>query len=283
MSGAVDVPGNAPGHPTAETNAWIDPTAADVVLRSGASVTLVPLDATNHVPVTPTSARTLARYHRATPEATLAWEIITSTNMARGGSYFWDPLAAVAITQPELMKTAARRIAVRTSGPDAGRTEVAADAHPSRVVTGVDRVGFERALLGTLLGGARFRIETQPVQGTLTFDARGCSYRGARRLTAGEVTLDTVNRTAAPFQYVAGRVSQGHTLGELERHAKAVTATTQAPPWFTVDASGWIPPHSDMTWLADLPTGTSGETVLACTSPFPPRAWVAISLPVFAR
>ena len=45
MSGAVDVPGNAPDRPTGETNAWIDPTAADVVLRSGASVKLVPLDA----------------------------------------------------------------------------------------------------------------------------------------------------------------------------------------------------------------------------------------------
>ena len=80
-------------------------------------------------------------------------------------------------------------------------------------------------------------------------------------------------------KYVAGRVRLGHTLGDPERHARTITATAQAPPWFTVDANGWIPPHSDMTWRVDLPTGTSGETVLACTSPSRPRAWVATSRP----
>jgi pyrimidine-specific ribonucleoside hydrolase len=278
MGGAVDVPGNAPGHPRAETNAWLDPAAARIVLRSGAAVTLVPLDATNQVPVTPFLAQALARYHYSTPAATLASELVAATNMAAGGSYHWDPLAAVTLTRPAVVRTAPRRIDV---APD-GRTIAAPEGASVEVVTSVDRGGFERELLGTLLGGARFAIPKHRVDGTLTLDDRGCRYQGATRLTAGEVLIDTVNRTSAPFQFIAGRLDASHTLGDLERFAETVTEDTEAPPWFTPDASAWTPPRSDMTWRVDLPAGTTGETVLACATTAPPRAWVVTSLPVFA-
>jgi inosine-uridine nucleoside N-ribohydrolase len=83
MGGAVHVDGNAPDQPRAEINVWSDPVAARAVLRSGAPVTLLPLDVTNQVPVTTFVARALARYQYATPEATLAAEIVAATNMAR--------------------------------------------------------------------------------------------------------------------------------------------------------------------------------------------------------
>jgi inosine-uridine nucleoside N-ribohydrolase len=55
MGGAVDVPGNldeATGYGgDAEWNFWIDVAAAARVLDGEATITLVPLDATNHVPV----------------------------------------------------------------------------------------------------------------------------------------------------------------------------------------------------------------------------------------
>jgi inosine-uridine nucleoside N-ribohydrolase len=278
MGGALDVPGNAPGQPLAETNAWLDPAAARAVLHSGAPVTLVPLDATNQVPVTPFLAQALARHHYATPEATIASEIVAATNMGAGGSYLWDPLAAVAATRSDLVRTASRRIDM-TAG---GRTIAAVGGPRVRVVTSVDRSAFERELLGTLLGGAPFTIPPHRVQGTMTLDQRGCSYRGATRLTAGEVLFDTVNRTGAPFQFIAGRLDQQHTLRDLERFAKTVTEDTGAPSWFTADESVWTPPHSQMTWRVDLPTGTTGETVLACATTAPPRAWVVTSIPVFA-
>ena len=48
MGGALEVPGNVgPAAPAAEWNIYADPEAAQVVLDSGAPVTLVPLDATN--------------------------------------------------------------------------------------------------------------------------------------------------------------------------------------------------------------------------------------------
>lgn len=149
-------------------------------------------------------------------------------------------------------------------------------------MTSVDRAGFEQELLSTLLGGARFAIPPHRVQGTLTLDERGCTYRGATRLTAGEVLIDTVNRGSAPFQFIAGRLDASHTLGDLERFAETVTADTEAPSWFTPDGVGWTPPHSGMTWRTNLPAGTTGATVLACATTAPPRAWVVTSLPVFA-
>ena len=51
MGGAVDVPGNTPRNPDAEYNIWVDPVAAAEVVASGIPITLVPLDATNQVPL----------------------------------------------------------------------------------------------------------------------------------------------------------------------------------------------------------------------------------------
>lgn len=51
MGGAIDVGGNSIRNPTAEWNIWVDPVAADEVLRSGIPITLVTLDATNQVPL----------------------------------------------------------------------------------------------------------------------------------------------------------------------------------------------------------------------------------------
>ena len=283
MAGALTVPGNAPDHPAAETNAWVDPLAARIVLRSGAPVTLVPLDATNRVPATTFVAQALGRYHYATPAATLASEIVAATGMANGGSYFWDPLAAAATVREGIVRTARRRVDIVTQGAKAGRLVPGArSARPVQVARTVDRPRFERDLVATLLGGAPFAIPPHRVHGTLTLEAGGCSYRGARRLTAGRVVLDTVNHTAAEMQYTAGRLDASHTLADLRRFARTLTPGSHAPSWFTEDAGGLTPPHSTMTWVANLPTGTTGDTVLACVRASPLKAWVVASLPVFA-
>jgi inosine-uridine nucleoside N-ribohydrolase len=280
MAGALTVPGNAPDHPAAEANAWVDPLAAGIVLRSGAPVTLVPLDATNRAPATTFVAQALARYHYATPAATLAAEIAAATGMANGGSYFWDPLAAAATVREGIVRTTPRRVDIVTAGPEAGR--LVPGTHPVSVASTVDRPGFERDLVATLLGGAPFAIPPHRVDGTLTLGENGCSYRGAPRLTAGRVVLDTVNRTGTEMRYTAGRLDADHTLADLRRLGRTVTARSDAPSWFTEDAGGLTPPHSTMTWVTNLPTGTTGETVLACLRASPLKAWVVASLPVFA-
>jgi inosine-uridine nucleoside N-ribohydrolase len=149
MGGAVSVPGNAPENDIAETNLWLDPAAAKGVLESGAPVRLVPLDATNDVPVTTSFTERLERRHE-TPAAKIVWELIRGTGMDQGGQYFWDPLAALAVAHPELVSTSALRLAVDTSGAKSGRTAIADGGAEARVAVHADRAAFERMLLDLL-------------------------------------------------------------------------------------------------------------------------------------
>ncbi|MEM7444364.1 MAG: nucleoside hydrolase [Pseudomonadota bacterium] len=100
MAGAVYAAGNVaqpgstdfPAGSTAEWNAFIDPVATAMVLSSGVSIRLVPLDATNHVPVTDRLSSALLD-GIDTPQSRFAREVVASV-LEAGGFSFWDPLAA---------------------------------------------------------------------------------------------------------------------------------------------------------------------------------------------
>ena len=93
MGGAVGVPGNITWPPTiknphAEWNFYVDPTAANVVFRSGLPITLVPLDATNDVPMNAAVAARLGR----SPSAAFVRRLI-KLYAPLLEMYFWDQLA----------------------------------------------------------------------------------------------------------------------------------------------------------------------------------------------
>lgn len=69
----------------AELNVWADPHAAAVVLGSGAPIALVPLDATNDVPVTPRLYDVFARHHDTAASALLHDHL--DRNPLSGGLY----------------------------------------------------------------------------------------------------------------------------------------------------------------------------------------------------
>ena len=85
VGGAVDVPGNVGishagiDNSVADWNIYVDPRAAAIVLQSGVSVTLVPLDATNHVPVTMNFLERLED-DRITPEASFIFDVFQKLN-----------------------------------------------------------------------------------------------------------------------------------------------------------------------------------------------------------
>jgi pyrimidine-specific ribonucleoside hydrolase len=122
MGGAVDVPGSvqldgAAAPLAAEWNLYIDPEATAVVVASGATVTLVTLDATNEVPVT---ADLIDRLEAN--DVTDATSIVADLLTGRAPPFLWDPLAAIATARPDLVPRRERLIAVVTEGEDAGRT-----------------------------------------------------------------------------------------------------------------------------------------------------------------
>jgi inosine-uridine nucleoside N-ribohydrolase len=160
MGGAVDVRGNVFGemagiaNTVAEWNIFCDPLAANTVFHSGAPITLVPLDATNDVPVTQAFCRRIED-DRGTPEADFVHRVLAKTvpRIGTGHYYFWDPLAAAILTDESLASLERRRLTVVVEeGPEAGRTKPADGGANMRVCNGADRARFETLFLGVLNG-----------------------------------------------------------------------------------------------------------------------------------
>jgi inosine-uridine nucleoside N-ribohydrolase len=277
MAGALAVPGNAPDAPAAETNAWLDPAAMHAVLRSGVPLTLVPLDATNHVPVTAYVSDAFERYHYATPEATLVWDLLHETAMADGGSFFWDPLAAASLLDPGVVTTAERRVDVLTSGDAGGRT-VAGSGSRVSVAVGADEARFERDLLDTLFAGSAYTVSRRPTA-TVTWDGTACTWSGPQSLTAGKAVIET----SRPFQLVVAAIAPSHTLADLRAYVAGLTAPPANPPsWLTAQQAATAQPATTQTWTTWASSPVSGSVVVACALEAPPYAAIAKSVPVYA-
>lgn len=151
MGGAVDVAGNAPNG-VAEWNYFVDPTAVDVVVTSGIPVTMVPLDATNRVPVTRTWFAALAEHH-ITPASEAVYDLFAATRPFDLGFFFWDELAAAIAFDPSIARFEDRPIVVATTGAEQGRTMQDETGTNVRIAVDADRLRFESELLTTLNGG----------------------------------------------------------------------------------------------------------------------------------
>lgn len=157
MGGAVDVPGNVGSsgvgidNQTAEWNIYCDPHAASIVFESGVPITLIPLDATNHVPATSRFYNRMKNDH-ITPEATFVFDLLTKhKGQLNGGYYFWDPLAAAILTENSLAAVETRQLIVVEEGSESGRTqEVSEGGAAIRVAVNADRERFEQLFLDTL-------------------------------------------------------------------------------------------------------------------------------------
>jgi inosine-uridine nucleoside N-ribohydrolase len=160
MGGAVGVPGNvhaecpAIDNRVAEWNVFVDPHAAAVVLASGAPLTLVPLDATNHAPVTAEFYERL-RAARATPWAEFVFQVLTRRlePIRAGREFFWDPLAAAVAIDERFTSVREEPLEiVEEEGPECGRTRPAGGGAGVRVCSGADGAAFEEFFLRTLNG-----------------------------------------------------------------------------------------------------------------------------------
>lgn len=158
MGGAVDVPGNIADsgadidNTTAEWNIYADPHAANIVFQSGVPVTLVPLDATNHVPLSAEFYEKIKQDH-TTPEATFAFNALTGIKgyIDEGWYYFWDPVAAVVASDESVVTIETRTLVViEEEGSDSGRTQTVDDGAEVRVAVSADAEKFKEIFLNTL-------------------------------------------------------------------------------------------------------------------------------------
>lgn len=154
MGGAVNVIGNIQAldrtsdNTVAEWNLYADPKAADIVFKSKIPVTLVPLDATNHVPMTEEFYNSLSNSYQ--PEIQLIYHLLKvivdqfGMDIFLSHFYLWDPLAVMIGVHPDLavkknmsllmdMQTAAtRHVADGTEG--AAQINVAVNIHRPELI-----------------------------------------------------------------------------------------------------------------------------------------------------
>ncbi len=126
MGGAINVKGNLASvmpktrNTRAEWNIYFDPLAVDIVFQSGIPIVLIPLDATNQVPITMQFINKLAR-NQNTPAAKSIYGMFKrhmTYFSSPGYWYFWDPLAAAVASDPSLCRYQYKTLLVKLKPAD---------------------------------------------------------------------------------------------------------------------------------------------------------------------
>jgi pyrimidine-specific ribonucleoside hydrolase len=268
MGGAVDVPGNvslgAEGSPplAAEWNVYADPTAADIVFRSGMPITLVPLDATNQVPVTQEFVSALEADHAAAP-ADIVYELLARRGVLPG-DYFWDPLASVVVVDEAAasMETIKLRI-VTAEGPDSGRTARADDGVPVQVALTADRAAFEeRFLAGLRVGAARPTPFTLAGTIAVRFDGTTCVDERPATMSAGDWMLEASTTAAGTSAVVVMRFHEGAGWDQLLAYIRTAKDPTAQPDFLDVAGLAGFDAPGTSRAVVDLVPGHYGIVCL---------------------
>ncbi len=275
MGGAVDVPGNITDVPlsapnrTAEFNIFVDPHAAALVLKSGAPITLVPLDATNQAPIPPYFYQVLKDNH-TTPAAAAVFDLFKANpHLYQSGTYFWwDPVAAVAATDEDIATFETKKLSVvEAEGAEVGRTQVAHDGAEVRVALTVDAERFEQVFLSTLNGGRAVTIDrtvvTPEPNVTVTFAEDKCTYSAAQKLPLGQVGIEWIveDKNHDKFGLAVLTLDQNKSIKDL-----AAWTSTDQPPWSQLVAFYEAAPGSRATVMAEV---EKGPIYFVCFTAYP--------------
>jgi inosine-uridine nucleoside N-ribohydrolase len=262
MLGAFNAPGNVQPtsgslKPTAEWNAHVDPTAVKHVLAAGFDLTLVPLDATNDVPLTRDLYRRLEADHAAGP-ADLVYELWSRNPFMFDGLYLWDPLASAVIRDPGVVTTREARLrVVEGTGLDGGQLVEDPAGSAVTIATSADQARFEALLLAALRqGGARANAFVPVATIKVEAGANRCGVAmdpsppppGLYRL---EFSSD-LNEQATAAVFGLGHVS----WAELEAFARAPDFE-HVPPVIEVPSAGLLGPGTTTGW-GSKPAGQFG-------------------------
>ena len=286
MLGTIDAKGNVAVDGLTyddplEWNAFADPSSIAAVFEAtDVPITLVPLDATEDVPVPADLAERLAT--DLTPAgADLMHELIVHNPYLvdpSQGNYLWDELAALTLTDPDL---AAWDETLVTIGP---RGELIRDEEAGRPIafaTAADRDAFEAAFLEALRRGGP-RAHPFVVAGTLTaaWDGTSCTL-ATENPTPGYYELDYTGRSGTPSSVVVVGVAAPNTWADLEAFLATVDleTTPQPPSWLiqggqAMDEAGSGQPVTGSvtlkpgTWGPVCTEGTWPDLILHPGAPF---------------
>lgn len=272
MLGTIDAPGNVfvdglDGGDPLEWNAFADPSAVEAVFATQVPISIVPLDATDDVPVPVDLAERLAGDHRAGGADLMYESLIRNPGRMRPdeGQQLWDELAALALTDPDLVTWEDVSVIVGEDGrltrDEAGRTV--------RFGSAADRSAVETTLLDALRRGEP-RTTPFRLAGSLsvTFDGRTCEVSGSSD-GAGLHELRYQGPAGSPSGVVMLSVRPPHRWEELL--ALLPTFDVEAPPpdWLLAgpSASDEAGTGGPLTMTGDLEDGIYGPMCLTGTWP----------------
>lgn len=162
MGGAVHVPGNTDGpdvenkSQVAEWNVYLDPLALHEVLLSGVPFEMVPLDATNAVPITRDYVANLKK-QATTNLAKRVVEIMEKADwaMAIDSYYAWDELVVGYLIDPSILEMEDGKVSVDTTeGDNFGNTFIDEEnGTPIRYAKSANGKSFLKLFEDKLLAG----------------------------------------------------------------------------------------------------------------------------------
>jgi len=124
MGGSARYHGNC--SPVAEYNFWVDPDAAQILFQSGLEVTMVGLDVTHHIVLTPNMREVIRQFN--TPLANYVYDITQFyvdfhwRQERTIGCVINDPLAVAYLIDPSIMVTRPAHVEVETQGIAIGQS-----------------------------------------------------------------------------------------------------------------------------------------------------------------
>ena len=240
MGASVEAPGNVfvdgfTADDRLEWNVVLDPSAFISIAGSDVPITLVPLDATDDVPVTEALKQRLATSEAG--GANLVYELWVRVPGRIGeGQQLWDELAALAFVEPDLVTWQDITLAVDPSGrldrDDAGR-----EVH---VAMSADAASVEDALVQALERGGE-RATPFALEGTIavTWDGSTCVAAPSGDLAAGLGGLEFTNTSGAPAGVSVLGVVSPNTWSDLQELVRTFDPeTTEAQPdWLVLAGS----------------------------------------------
>jgi inosine-uridine nucleoside N-ribohydrolase len=267
MLGTVEAPGNVlvDDHTPAdqlEWNAFADPSAVAAVFATEVPIAIVPLDATDDVPVPADLVDRLEADHGAAGADLVRELLIRNPNrlLADQGQQLWDELAALVVTDPDLANWTESALTVAEDGrltqDEAGR--------PARFADSADPQAVETALLAALRqGGPRATPFQLAGELSVTFDGRICAISG-RSDRDGPHRLVFTGPKGEPSGVAIIGTAEPHTWQDVLALLPTLDVQTDPPDWVVVgpaatDDSG---AGSDITTTGELNEGFYGPVCL---------------------
>lgn len=248
MGGAIEVSGNSNRNPRAEWNIWVDPVAAHEVLSAGIPITLVPLDATNQVPLNIFHLEALEAHGTSPAAGAVVTMLGGNDQLATGGLFFWDQLVAALLVDPTYATSAPQNLEV-VLGDDrsVAGTTIASDTGSSiTVVESVDRERFESEFLSALAGEDVGPIDASP-DWSVTYDGATWSSDVAESLEAGDYVVGLTNTSEGDAGVAIGWLIDDATVEDMN----AWEGISQ-PPFYELESFVFVAPGGDSITVVSL-------------------------------